>query len=121
MVEIFKTKDSTCGYIFFPDYNGYNYKVPHGIFNNLEKHNLKKFGCPSINSIRNKVYSANSYVSVEIEIGLKDNEPYYEYVLDENVVSKRNIGQLKDQELEKMMLYNNNVIKEININLRAIK
>ncbi len=45
----------------------------------------------------------------------------YEYVLDENVVSKRNIGQLKDQELEKMMLYNNNVIKEININLRAIK
>ena len=45
----------------------------------------------------------------------------YEYVLDENVVSKRNIGQLKDQELEKMMLYNNNVIKEININLRVIK
>ena len=83
MVEIFKTKNSTCGYIFFPNYNGYNYKVPYGIFNNLEKHNLKKFGCPSISSVSNKVYSANSYISVEIEIGLRDDEPYYEYVLDE--------------------------------------
>ena len=45
----------------------------------------------------------------------------YEYLLDENLVSKRNIGELNDQELEKMMLHNNNVIKQININLRAIK
>ena len=29
--------------------------------------------------------------------------------------------KLNDQELEKMMLHNNNVIKQININLRAIK
>ena len=45
----------------------------------------------------------------------------YEYSLDENIVSKRNIGELNDQELEKMMLHNNNVIKQINMNLRAIK
>ena len=83
MVEIFKTKDSICSYILFPNYNGYNYKVPHGIFNNLEKYNLKKFGCPSISSVSNKVYNANSYISVEIEFGLKDDEPYYEYELDE--------------------------------------
>ena len=45
----------------------------------------------------------------------------YENLLDENIISKRNIGSLIDQELEKMMLHYNNFIKQININLSAIK
>ena len=66
-----------------------------------------------------KIGAANSPLGLIHDVNF--NIEKYEYILDENVVSKRNIGQLKDQELEKMMLYNNNVIKQININLRAIK
>ena len=45
----------------------------------------------------------------------------YEYVLDEDINNLRNLGKISDQELQKMMLHNYNVIKQININLRTIK
>jgi len=80
MVELFKTKKTNCNYIFFPNFSGYS--IPKSIFNNLETPDLNRFGCPSIASVKNKIYSANCFVSVEIEFGLKNNEPYYEYVLD---------------------------------------
>ena len=66
-----------------------------------------------------KVGAANSPLGLIHNVNF--NIEKYEYLLDENIVTKRNIGQLNDQELEKMMLHNNNVIKQININLRAIK
>ena len=66
-----------------------------------------------------KIGAANSPLGLIHDVNF--NIEKYEYLLDENIVSKRNIGELNDQELEKMMLYNNNVIKQININLRAIK
>jgi len=66
-----------------------------------------------------KIGAANSPLGLIHDVNF--NIEKYEYLLDENIVSKRNIGELNDQELEKMMLHNNNVIKQININLRAIK
>ena len=93
MVELFETKKSKCNYIFVPDFCGY--PVPKSIFNNLEPPNLGKFGCPSISSVRNKIYNANSFVDVEIEFGLKDNEPYYDYVINEkNMQINNNVHAL---------------------------
>ena len=66
-----------------------------------------------------KIGAANSPLGLIHDVNF--NIEKYEYLLDENIVSKRNIGELNDQELEKMMLHDNNVIKQININLRAIK
>ena len=66
-----------------------------------------------------KMGAANSPLGLIHDVNF--NIEKYEYLLDENIVSKRNIGELNDQELEKMMLHYNNVIKQININLRAIK
>ena len=66
-----------------------------------------------------KIGAANSPLGLIHDVNF--NIEKYEYLLDENIVSKRNIGEINDQELEKMMLHNNNVIKQININLRAIK
>jgi hypothetical protein len=53
------------------------------MFNDLLSHDLNKIGCPSVSSVKNKIYSAKSYLTVEIEFGLKDDEPYYKYTLDE--------------------------------------
>ena len=66
-----------------------------------------------------KIGAANSPLGLIHDVNF--NIEKYEYLLDENIASKRNIGELNDQELEKMMLHNNNVIKQTNINLRAIK
>ena len=66
-----------------------------------------------------KIGAANSPLGLIHNLNF--NIEKYEYLLDENLVSKRNIGEQNDQELEKMMLHNNSVIKQININLRAIK
>ena len=88
MVEIFQTKKSKCNYIFFPNFCGF--KVPKSMIHNLETPNLNKFGCPSISSVNNKIYSANSFVSVEIEYGLKDGEAYYNYDLNEKDMQLNN-------------------------------
>ena len=88
MVEIFKTKKSKCNYILFPNFCGF--KVPKSMIHNLETPNLNKFGCPSISSVNNKIYSANSFVSVEIEYGLKDGEAYYNYDLNEKDMQLNN-------------------------------
>ena len=87
-MKLFKTKKSNCNYIFFPNFCGYS--IPKSIFNNLETPNLSRFGCPSISSVKNKIYSANCFVSVEIEFGLKDEKPYYNYVLDEKSMQINN-------------------------------
>jgi len=88
VVEIFQTKKSKCNYIFFPNFCGF--KVPKSMIHNLETPNLNKFGCPSISSVNNKIYNANSFVSVEIEYGLKDGEPYYNYDLNEKDMQLNN-------------------------------
>ena len=87
-MNLFNTKKSTCNYIFFPNFCGL--AIPKSIFNNLETPNLNKFGCPSIASVNNKIYSANSFVSVEIEFGLKNHEPYYKYILDKKSMQINN-------------------------------
>ncbi len=79
-MKLFNTKKSNCNYIFLPNFCGLT--LPKSIFNNLETPNLNKFGCPSIASVGNKIYSANSFIGVEIEFGLKNHEPYYTYNLD---------------------------------------
>ena len=79
-MEIFKTQQSKCSYILFDKFSGF--RLPEAIFNELKSHDLNKIGCPSVSSQKNKIYSANSYLTVEVEFGLKDDEPFYEYNLD---------------------------------------
>lgn len=107
MVEIFKTKKSKCNYIFFPNFCGLT--IPKSTFYNFETPNLNKFGCPSIASVNNKIYSANSFVSVEIEFGIKDGEPYYNYVLDKKSMQINNDVHTLINSLI-VLQYENNVI-----------
>ncbi len=66
-----------------------------------------------------KVGAANTPLGLIHNINFKIES--YEYVLDEDINNLRNLGKISDQELQKMMLHNYNVIKQININLRTIK
>ena len=107
MVDIFQTKKSKCIYIFFPNFCGF--KVPKSMIHNLETPNLNKFGCPSISSVNNKIYNANSFVSVEIEYGLKDGEPYYNYDLNEKDMQLNNDMHTLIKSLI-VLQYDNNLI-----------
>ena len=66
-----------------------------------------------------KVGAANTPLGLIHNINFKIDS--YEYLLDADVNNLRNLGKISDQELQKMMLHNYNVIKQININLRTIK
>ena len=80
------------------------------MIHNLETPNLNKFGCPSISSVNNKIYNANSFVSVEIEYGLKDGEPYYNYDLNEKDMQLNNDMHTLIKSLI-VLQYDNNLIK----------
>ena len=47
--------------------------------------NSNEYGCPSVGGLYNRMYSLNSLASIEIEFGIKDNEPYYTYQIDTKV------------------------------------
>ena len=79
------------------------------MIHNLETPNLNKFGCPSISSVNNKIYNANSFVSVEIEYGLKDGEPYYNYDLNEKDMQLNNDMHTLIKSLI-VLQYDNNLI-----------
>ena len=80
------------------------------MIHNLETPNLNKFGCPSISSVNNKIYSANSFVSVEIEYGLKDGEACYNYDLNEKDMQLNNDMHTLIKSLI-VLQYENNHIK----------
>lgn len=104
---MFSNKSSACNYILFPTF--FKNNLPKSIFHNIEKNNLGKFGCPSVNSLKDRVYNVNSYFTIEIEYGIKDNEPYYEYTLDKKTTTLTNrVHDLLNEVLQ--VSYVNNII-----------
>tara|TARA_Y100001972_G_C7596685_1_gene299025 strand:- start:301 stop:1002 length:702 start_codon:yes stop_codon:yes gene_type:complete len=68
-------KTSSVGYIIN------EFECPKGIVPNIEKYSnlIYKTKCPSVSSIHNRLYYANSILDVDIEFGIKNNQPYYNY------------------------------------------
>jgi len=105
---MFSKNKTTCNYILFPDFFT-RYNLPKAIFKNIESNNFSKFNCPSVNVVNDKVFTVNSFINLEVEYGLKNNEPYYNYLLD----SKTSVITEDLHNIIKNMLqisYNNNVI-----------
>jgi len=53
--------------------------IPKFMEKDIVKVNENKFGCPAVGSLNNRMYEVNSMFDLEIEFGLKDNEPYFNY------------------------------------------
>lgn len=53
--------------------------IPKFMEKDIVKINENKFGCPAVGSLNNRMYEVNSMFDLEIEFGLKDNEPYFSY------------------------------------------
>jgi hypothetical protein len=105
---VFLKETSKCSYILYPDIVNRS-KLPKGIFNNILNNNFKKFSCPSVNNAKDKVFFVNSFINLEVEYGLKNNEPYYNYILD----SKTSVINDDLHKIVKDMLqvsYTNNII-----------
>jgi len=61
-----------------------NYKLDYinlGIFQNIEKKHIDNIGCPSTNSLKNRLYSVKAPISVDI----KFNQNNYEYLFDTKI------------------------------------
>jgi len=77
---ILKNKKSIVKYTLLTN----NYKLDYinlGIFQNIEKKHIDNIGCPSTNSLKNRLYSVNSPFSVDIEFDTKN----YNYLFDTKV------------------------------------
>ena len=68
-------KTSSVGYIIN------DIECPKGIVPNIEKYSnlIYKTKCPSVSSIHNRLYYANSILDIDIEFGIKDNQGYFNY------------------------------------------
>tara|TARA_B100001939_G_scaffold235392_2_gene202905 strand:+ start:1126 stop:1812 length:687 start_codon:yes stop_codon:yes gene_type:complete len=109
---VFSKEISDCSYILFPDILKRT-KLPKGVYNNIEKFNFKNFNCPSVNNANDKVFFVNSFINLEVEFGLKNDEPYYNYFLD----SKTSVINDNFHKIVKDMLQVSYINKIINIQL----
>ena len=77
---ILKNKKSIVKYTLLTN----NYKLDYinlGVFQNIEKKHIDNIGCPSTNSLKNRLYSVKSPFSVDI----KFNTENYNYLFDTKV------------------------------------
>lgn len=102
---MFNTKRSKCKYILIPKM----LDTPKSLYNNFYKNNLENFNCPSVNSLRNRVYNVNSFLTIEIEYGLKDGEPYYNYEYDKKTTPVSNYVHSVIKNLA-VVSYENNIV-----------
>lgn len=102
LIAMFNLNKTKCAYIIEPEFI-YS-TLPKSVFNNIENLTLGKHGCPSIHSIKNKIYNVNSYLNIEIEFGIKDNEAYYKYYLDESIV---HLSSEVHDKVDKLIFINN--------------
>ena len=68
---------------------GYFY-IPHDFMHpslqqELQKINRNVYGCPSIGGLNDRLFTLPSILSVEVEFGINEEGPYYNYMLDEKV------------------------------------
>jgi len=57
--------------------------IPSGIYSSIEKYSniIHQSKCPAVAMTNNRFYYANSFLNIDIEFGLKENdEPFYSYV-----------------------------------------
>ena len=74
-------------------------KFPQGIFNNIEKYDkqILKTKCPAVTSIYNRLYTVNSFLDVDLEFGLKKEEPYLNYKFTDKHPSTKALHNLCNQ------------------------
>lgn len=56
----------------------------------LKKINNNVYGCPSIGGLNNRLFTLPSLLSIEIEFGMNEQGPYYNYLLDDKAHSTSN-------------------------------
>ena len=63
-----------------------SFDVPLGIVPNIEKYSnlVYQTKCPAVSMVHSRLYYANSYLDIDIEFGYRNDEPYYDYVFNEN-------------------------------------
>jgi len=62
-----------------------NNSVPKFVYKDFKLINKNEFNCPSVGSMNNRMYEMDSMFDIEIEFGLKNNEPYYNYRFNTDV------------------------------------
>jgi hypothetical protein len=69
------------GYFYIPD----NQHFHSSLEQDFIRINNNDYGCPAVGGLWNRMFSLNALASVDVEFGIKDNEPYYNYEIDTSV------------------------------------
>ena len=77
-----KLSKTKAGYFYIPN----DFMHP-SLGQPLKKINNNVYGCPSIGGLNNRLFTLPSLLSVEIEFGMNEQGPYYNYLLDDKVHS----------------------------------
>tara|TARA_R100000388_G_scaffold89413_1_gene70168 strand:+ start:1363 stop:2064 length:702 start_codon:yes stop_codon:yes gene_type:complete len=56
--------------------------IPTGVYKNIEKYPQYSFGCPSVSSANNTLYTIDTPIEFEIEFGLENGDEYFRYLFD---------------------------------------
>ena len=61
------------------------FDCPKGIVPNIEKYSniIHQTKCPAVAMVHSRLYYANSFLDIDINFGMKDGEPHYNYTFTE--------------------------------------
>ena len=66
---------------------GYYYEntidIPNTMYSSIDKINTNEVNCPAVATLNNRLFGVKPIVSIDIEFGIKNNEVFYVYKIDE--------------------------------------
>ena len=66
-------KKSKVGYFVYDDI------LHKSMYQEMYKVNKNTFSCPAVSSLNNRMFQVNNFMNVQVEFGVKNGEPFYEY------------------------------------------
>jgi len=103
---LYKKNKSNCKYIINPIFLSQD--IPIGLFNSIEKYYDKNvFGCPSVSYVNDRLYKVNSYLDVEFVVGIKNNEPYYNYTINDKTLQTTELVHNLIKQVAQVSIVNN--------------
>ena len=90
---------------------------PLGIIPNIEKYSniINQTKCPAVAMVNNRLYYANSFLDIDIDFGIKDNEPYFNYTFTKEHPTTQSMHNLIKKIVSVQLLKSNaNVHLQVN-------
>ena len=94
------------------------FDCPKGIVPNIEKYSniIHHTKCPAVAMVHSRLYYANSFLDIDINFGMKDGEPHYNYTFTEEHPTSQFMHDLIKSVIRVQALPNSNSTLHLQIN-----